>query len=131
MNSYTTASVVSAIVSNMLITLKLLFRERVDHLSQIYSCKCLYIWHLLIAYDAMFASVAVGHCPFLLAGTDVPCPMVPRGLHRVELYPSSCLSLLFRRYSDITICVVPPKRPGDAVNWFAGPRRVGRRVDES
>jgi hypothetical protein len=33
--------------SNMLITLTLLFRERVDPLSALYSCKCLHKWQLL------------------------------------------------------------------------------------
>jgi len=47
MNSYTTEHGIDAIVSNMLITLTLLFRERVDQLSALYSCKCLYQWHLL------------------------------------------------------------------------------------
>jgi hypothetical protein len=47
MNSYTTAPVVSVTASNMLITLMLLFRERVDQLYERYSCKCLYVWQLL------------------------------------------------------------------------------------
>jgi hypothetical protein len=47
MNSYTTEHGIDAIVSNMLITLMLLYRERVDQLSARYPCKCLYKWHLL------------------------------------------------------------------------------------
>jgi hypothetical protein len=47
MNSYTTEHGIDAIVSNMLITLMLLYRERVDPLSEQYPCKCLYKWHLL------------------------------------------------------------------------------------
>jgi hypothetical protein len=39
MNSYTTEQVIDAIISKMLITLMLLFRERVDPLSELYSCK--------------------------------------------------------------------------------------------
>ena len=47
MNSYTTEHRIDAIVSNMLITLMLLYRERVDQLSALYQCKYLYKWHLL------------------------------------------------------------------------------------
>jgi hypothetical protein len=36
MNSYTTGQVIDAIVSNMLITLMLLYKERVDPLSEQY-----------------------------------------------------------------------------------------------
>ena len=32
-------------------------------------------YRFYIAYDAIFATVAVDHCPFLLTGTDAPLPL--------------------------------------------------------
>jgi hypothetical protein len=95
MNSYTTAPVVSVTASNMLITLMLLFRERVDQLYERYSCKCLYIWHLLAER----------------VGFEPTCRLPDKTLSRRPRYDHFGTSPIGRPITHTTVFPAPQKAP--------------------